>query len=154
MKEAEVLASENRISKLFGFSERKVRDYFKMARVQPGMYDLERVIEIYVEKSSRYDEVAEARKVETETKKLKLSILQKEYHKADDIALLVTDMLVRFKQKMVAIPIKASLELLNKDNRREIEDILRRNISEALEELSEYKDLEAIKVEVNGTEDD
>lgn len=153
MNQPEVIASENRLSKLFGFSERKVRTYFKEARVQPGMYDLEKVIQIYVENTSGDDEVAEARKVETETKKFKLSILQGEYHRADDIAILVTDMLIRFKQKMTAIPVKTSIELLNKSNRREIEEILRKNISEALEELSEYKNLRAIEVETDGTED-
>ena len=54
---------------------------------------------------------------------------------------------------MTAIPVKASIELLNKSNRREIEEILRKNISEALEELSEYKNLRAIEVEIDGTED-
>lgn len=152
MRKPEVIATENRISRLFGFSERKVRSYFKEARVQPGMYDLEKVIQVYVENTSGADEVAEARRVETEMKRLKLSILQGEYHRADDIAILVTDMLIRFKQKMTAIPIKASIELLNKSNRREIEEILRKNISEALEELSEYKDLKTVEVEVDGTE--
>ena len=42
----QVLATENRIAKLFQFSERKVRDYFKAARIAPGKYDLLQVIEI------------------------------------------------------------------------------------------------------------
>ena len=39
-KMQQVLATENRIAKLFQFSERKVRDYFKAARIAPGKYDL------------------------------------------------------------------------------------------------------------------
>ena len=55
----QVLATENRIAKLFQFSERKVRDYFKAARIAPGKYDLLQVIEIFVEKNSGKDETAE-----------------------------------------------------------------------------------------------
>lgn len=42
----QILATESRLAKLFHFSERKVRDYFKAARVSPGKYDLLQSIEI------------------------------------------------------------------------------------------------------------
>lgn len=152
--EPEVTASESRMAKLFGFSERKVRDYFKDARVAPARYDLLFAIRIFVENSSGNDEVSEARRVDTEMKKLKLGIMQGEYHHVDNIKLLVTDMLVRFKAKLTAIPSKASTELLNIDNRREIESVLKNMINEALKELSEYNKLKMEDIDINGAEDD
>lgn len=150
----EIIASEGRIAKLFNFSERKVRDYFKDARVAPARYDLLFAIKIFVENSAGKDEVSEARKVETEMKKLKLGIMQGEYHYVENIKLLVTDMLARFKAKLIAIPSKASNELLNIDNRREIEDILKKMINEALKELSEYDKLKMEDIDINGAEND
>lgn len=152
--EPEVIATESRMARLFGFSERKVRDYFKDARVAPARYDLLFAIKIFVENSSGKDEISEARKVDTEMKKLKLGIIQGEYHHVDSIKLLVIDMLARFKAKLTAIPSKASTELLNIDNRREIESILKDMINEALKELSEYDKLKMEDIDINGAEDD
>ena len=142
------------MARLFGFSERKVRDYFKDARVAPARYDLLFAIKIFVENSSGKDEVSEARRVDTEMKMLKLGIMQGEYHHVDNIKLLVIDMLARFKAKLIAIPSKASTELLNIDNRREIESILKEMINEALNELSEYDRLKMEDIDINGAEND
>ena len=152
--EPEVVATESRMARLFGFSERKVRDYFKDARVAPARYDLLFAIKIFVENSSGKDEVSEARRVDTEMKMLKLGIMQGEYHHVDNIKLLVIDMLARFKAKLIAIPSKASTELLNIDNRREIESILKEMINEALNELSEYDRLKMEDIDINGAEND
>lgn len=149
----EIVATESRMAKIFGFSERKVRDYFKDARVAPAKYDLLLGIKIFVENSSGKDEIAEARKVDTDMKKFKLAILQGEYHHKDSIELLVSDMLARFKAKLTAIPTKASTQLLNINSRREIENILKTLIGESLKELSEYKELKMEDVEVDGAED-
>lgn len=152
--EPEVVATESRMARLFGFSERKVRDYFKDARVAPARYDLLFAIKIFVENSSGRDEVSEARRVDTEMKILKLGIMQGEYHHVDNIKLLVTDMLARFKAKLTAIPSKASIQLLNKDNRREIEEVLKNMINESLNELSEYDNLRMEDIDIDGAEND
>lgn len=136
-----IIASESRIAKIFKISERGVRDKFKEARVAPGEYDLLEVIEIFIELSNGKDEISEERKVDIELKKLKLKILQEQYHHVDNIKLLVSDMIIRFKSKLNAIPTKASSELLNISNRREIEKILKNMINESLNELSEYEKL-------------
>lgn len=148
----EIVATESRMAKIFGFSERKVRDYFKDARVAPAKYDLLLGIKIFVENSSGKDEIAEARKVDIDMKKLKLGILSGEYHHKDDIELLVSDMLARFKAKLTAIPTKASTQLINISSRREVENILKTLIGESLKELSEYKELKMEDIDVDGAE--
>ena len=39
MSEGIVKATEKRLMKVFGFSERKVRTYFKEARIEAGIYN-------------------------------------------------------------------------------------------------------------------
>lgn len=151
---SEVIASERRMARLFNFSERKVRDYFKEARVAPAHYDLLFAIKIFVENSAGKDEVSETRRLDNEMKELKLKIMRGEYHHKDDIEILVSDMLSRFKSKIISIPSKASIQLLNIDNRREIENILKIMLNEALNELSEYKNLNVEDIDIDGTEND
>ena len=92
----QVLATENRIAKLFQFSERKVRDYFKAARIAPGKYDLLQVIEIFVEKNSGKDETAELKRADKDLKEYKLKILKKEYHHESDVIRIVSNMNYNF----------------------------------------------------------
>lgn len=150
---AEVIASESRIARLFNFSERKVRDYFKQARVSPGMYDLELVIRIYVENTNTLDEVSEAKRIDTETKKYKLGILKKEYHHVDEVSLLVTDMITRCKSKLNAIPARAGVELAPITEPRKIEKALKKLINDCLLELSSYEKLNMEDIEIETEED-
>ncbi|MFR3819160.1 MAG: hypothetical protein ACLTXO_11520, partial [Fusobacterium varium] len=105
-------------------------------------------VEMFVESSSGKDESLELKRVEKETKELKLGIMREEYHHKDDIELLISDMLIRFKSKLNGIPLEASMLLLNKSNRREIEAVLKKQINIALLELSQYKDLKLEDVEI------
>ena len=152
-KMAEVIASESRIARVFQFSERKVRDYFKQVRVSPGMYALELVIKIYVENTNNFGEISEAKRVDTETKKYKLGILKREYHHVDEVTLLVTDMITRCKSKLNSIPARASVELLNISEPREMEQKLKKLINECLKELSTYDKLSMEDIEIETEED-
>lgn len=144
----EVIATESRMAKTFKMSERSVRDKFKEVRISPGQYDFIAAVEMFVDSSSGKDESLELKRVEKETKELKLGIMREEYHHKDDIELLVSDMLIRVKSKLNGIPLEASMLLLNKSNRREIESILKKQINIALLELSQYKDLKLEDVEI------
>lgn len=149
----EVIATESRMAKTFKMSERSVRDKFKEVRVAPGQYDFIAAVEMFVDSSSGKDESLELKRVEKETKELKLAIMREEYHHKDDIALLVSDMLIKFKAKLKSIPSKASMDLVNISNRRQIEEKLKSMINEALEELSEYNKLKMEDMDIDGAED-
>lgn len=148
----EVIATESRMAKTFKMSERSVRDKFKEVRVAPGQYDFIAAVEMFVDSSSGKDESLELKRVEKETKELKLAIMREEYHHKDDIALLVSDMLIKFKAKLKSIPSKASMDLVNISNRRQIEEKLKSMINEALEELSEYNKLKMEDIDIDGAE--
>lgn len=147
----QVLATENRIAKLFQFSERKVRDYFKAARISPGKYDLLQVIEIFVEKNSGKDEASELKRADKDLKEYKLQILKKEYHHESDVVRIVSNMNYNFKSKLMAIPSKISGQLLNKENQLEVKEILKKAIYEVLEELVDYKYEERGEIEEDDT---
>lgn len=148
----EVIATESRMAKIFKMSERSIREKFKEARIAPGQYDFTAAVEMFVDSSSGKDESLELKRVEKETKELKLAIMREEYHHKDDIALLVSDMLIKFKAKLKSIPSKASMDLVNISNRRQIEEKLKDMISEALEELSEYNKLKMEDIDIDGAE--
>lgn len=137
-KMQEILATENKLAKIFQFSERKVREYFKAARVSPGKYNFIQAVEIFVEKNSGKDEAAELKRAEKDLKEFKLKILKKEYHSEKDVVRIVSDMNYRIKSKLITIPKKVSILILNKSNQLEIEKILKDEINNALEELTEY----------------
>lgn len=144
---AEVLIKESRLAKLFQFSERKARDYFKAARTEPGIYDLLQAIEIFVENASGKDEANELKRADKELKEYKLQIMKKEYHHESDVIRIVSDMNYNLKSKLTAIPSKVSIQLVGKNNQLEIEKILKDTINNALEELTEYKFTEVIEDE-------
>lgn len=135
----EILATESKLAKIFQFSERKVREYFKSARVSPGKYNFIQAVEIFVEKNSGQDEVSELKRAEKELKEYKLQILKKEYHHESDVIRIVSNMNYNFKSKLMALPSKLSVQLLNKNNQLEIEDILKKAVINILEELVDYK---------------
>lgn len=146
---AEVLITESRLAKLFQFSERKARDYFKSARTEPGKYDLLQAIEIFVENASGKDEANELKRADKELKEYKLKILKREYHHESDVVRIVSDMNYNLKSKLMVIPSKVSIQLVGKDNQLEIEKILKDTINNALEELTEYEFKEVTENELS-----
>jgi len=134
----QIIISEKSASEWFSISTRKVRETFKAARVAPGEYDLREFIRIHVEEKDEIDAQKRLKEKDLEIKDAKLKILTGEYHHADDVRMIVSDMLIRFSSKLKAIPQKLAPGLVNRENSREIENILKEGINECLSELSEY----------------
>lgn len=68
---------------------------------------------------------------------IKLQLIKGQVHKSEDVERVVTDMLVRFKSKMQAMPAKLA-PMLEQKEKGDIQSLLKTEISFALEELSEY----------------
>lgn len=134
-----IIISEKELSRLFKFSERKVRDLFLDGRIKPGIYDMRYCLEVFINNLDMKNIDMEIKELDRETKEFKLQILQGKYHKVEDVTMAVSDMLANFKSKVTSIPTKLSRELIGVTNRLEIEEILRKGINEALLELTEYK---------------
>ncbi len=97
--------------------------------------------------------------------KIRLGILQGKIFEADNIEMFVTDMLIKFKSKLDAIPSQIAPKLEGQP-KEEIESLLNIEVRKALEELAEFNpedyrseefvdvsDEEAMAVMENGQED-
>lgn len=70
---------------------------------------------------------------------LDLQIKSHELHSAAVVEQVVSDMLVRFKARMMSIPSKVSPQLSEMTDKNDISDLIKKNIDEALMELSDFK---------------
>ena len=64
---------------------------------------------------------------------------ENQLHAAEDIEAVMTDMLVNFKSRLMAIPSKLAPVLCKKTDKAEIFALLKAHIDEALMELSYFK---------------
>ena len=83
------------------------------------------------------EEKALHERVKRHISELKLQIMKGELHKAEDVEIVMMDMLVAFKTKIMGIPSKVAPILENRDAAF-IKDRLTKEVIEALNELKDY----------------
>ena len=120
-----------------------------LVKNENGKYELRTNLRSYINAN---DETNKLRKSQRETNEFNLAVKKKEYLNAEDVKFAVTDMLSRFKSKLLQMPTKAKIELENADIEN-FEDILEKHCREALEELSEF-DESMMEMEELGEEED
>lgn len=139
-----IIAQESHLVDLFGMTEATIRKYFAKARVAPGKYSLLDCIKINTEKIKANNGEQELKKIEIDTRRLKLEVLENKYHRVEDVQRIVLDMLANFKSKLTIMPIKlgqtlVSGNLIENEKRLIVQDYIKKGIEEALNELSEYE---------------
>lgn len=127
---------------------RMLRDKNVITESAPGLYDLGRVIPQYVnyirkggtaEQAADYNvERAKLMKAKRENEELELSLKRKDLHRTEEIEQVLTDTLIRFKTRLLAIPAKVSPILAKKTNQTEIFEIIKSATDEALEEMADF----------------
>lgn len=141
------------VAKWLDLSERRVRQLRKqniITEVRPGLYDLKTVNHQYInylrknnpESESAIDYNAERAKLvraKRESQELELQLRKNELHKTEDIEQVLTDTLIKFKTRLMAIPAKLSPVLAKKKDQTEIFKLLKASIDEALEELADFQ---------------
>jgi hypothetical protein len=85
-----------------------------------------------------WEEKALHERAKRETAELKLARLRNQLHDAGDVEMVVTDMLVTFRNRCLAIPGKLAPMVAAESNPGKVKDALQKEIAEALTELSEY----------------
>jgi len=142
------------IARVLDLTERRVRqlksqDVIHEYRGSPGLYELLPTVHAYVNYlRKRNPESAENIDYNTERAKLvRAKRLNEEYdlrvkegdlHASVDVEAVMTDMLMNFKSRLMAIPAKLSPVLSKKTARAEIHRILKDSIDEALNELADF----------------
>lgn len=69
---------------------------------------------------------------------LKLRKLRRELHEAADVEAFLTDMLLRFRKRILSLPAKMAMQIAGETDINIVIQMLTEGLVEALEELSEY----------------
>lgn len=141
------------VARFLDVSERRVRqlrDEKVIAETRPGLYDLTETNHRYInylrKRNPESDEVidynterAKLVRAKRKNEEYELQIKENQLHPAEDIEHVMTDMLMNFKARLMAIPSKLSPVLCKKTDKAEIFKLLKEHIDEALTELSDFK---------------
>lgn len=149
--------NQKEFAKIIGITDRRVR----MLRDEYGLFENGRaegkkknyILEICVPEYINYrleaeakqgtivlkeKEQAEHERIKKQISTLKLRKLKHELHEAKDVEEFLTNMLVDFKVRMLAIPQKVAPLVISEEDTNKIVDILEKEVFGALEQLSEY----------------
>ena len=174
-----ISVSETDLAECLGVSERRVRQMVKegiAVKVSAGKYDLKesakRYIQIMKDKEKNQSQSLEKLKVaqaaETlmheKLKKRKTELvvneMEKKLHLASDVEEIWNTMILAAKSRISSIPIKVSPVLVGIEDVKEVQTILRREVNDCLNEISNYdvskfdKDFEEELYEETGTTED
>ncbi len=140
------------VAKWLDLSERRVRqlrDDKIITEYRPGLYNLQEVNHQYINYLRKNSPTEEQIDYNTERAKLvrakrvnqelELQLRKNEVHTSEDVEQVMTDMLIRFKTRLMSIPAKLSPILSKKKDQTEIFKLLKAGIDEALEELSDFQ---------------
>ena len=128
---------------------RTLRDKGILTEYKPGLYDLQTATKQYInflrqknpeaeEKVDYNTERAKLVRAKRENQELELQLRKNELHTTEDIEKIVTDTLVNFRTRLLAIPAKLSPILAKKKDQTEIFKLMKAAIDETLEELSDF----------------
>jgi len=142
------------IARILDLTERRVRqlkDQNVITEYAPGLYELVPTVHAYVNYlRNRNPESGENIDYNTERAKLiRAKRLNEEYdlrvkegdlHASADVEAVMSNMLMNFKSRLMAIPAKLSPVLSKKTDKAEIHRILKDSVDEALNELADFND--------------
>ncbi|MCI8935211.1 MAG: hypothetical protein HFG24_01970 [Anaerotruncus sp.] len=154
------------VARFLDVSERRVRqlrDEKVIAEVRPGLYDLLDANRRYINYlRKRNPESEEAVDYNTERAKLvrakrrneelDLQIRENQLHSSEDVEAVLSNMLISFRSRLMAIPSRLSPILSKKTDKAEIFKILKAQVDEALNELSDFNALFGEGTESNDEE--
>lgn len=112
-------------------------------------YDLAKSVQAYISTvkearggSADGDPLREEQTLLTRTKRkieeTKLAIIRGEVHRSEDVEAVMNNMLMRFKGKLLAVPVRLAPKVIGIDNLPQLQDAIEDEILECLAELSEY----------------
>lgn len=128
---------------------RMLRDKGVLNEYKPGLYNLQKTTHQYInflrkrnpdadEKVDYNTERAKLVRAKRESQELELKLKKNELHTTEDVEQVMTDMLIRFKTRLMMLPAKLSPVLAKKADQAEIFKLLKAGVDEALEELADY----------------
>lgn len=132
-----------RLAEILGTTDRHIRNLLDeniLVKMENDKFDLIENIRKFINHLRATNANQRYKDAQTKLLELKYKAQSRELHSTDEIEEYLSRMIVNFKQRLLAIPSKASKELVNKSNRHEIEKQLKELLYEAMEELATYAD--------------
>ncbi|CDX01288.1 Hypothetical protein DPCES_1401 [Desulfitobacterium hafniense] len=151
-----LVVSTSVISSLFGLTDRRVRQLVEegvIDKVKNGSYELAPTVKKYVmylrlgtdgkelEKDAEAIYMAEKTKHEAAKRQIaeiELAQMRGQMHDAKDVEREMSKMLAAFRTRMIALPSKVAPMLIAQNEISVIQDLIQKEIYEALYELSNY----------------
>lgn len=171
-KNEAIFVTAGQLGACLGLTDRRVRQLKNEGIVisaRGGKYDLQKSVLSYIQnlrdrqKEKKLDLEQIAREIEQEKleherlKKRKTQLIveqmEKRLHDARDVESYWNQMCVTIKSRVTAIPVKVSPVLAGMTEKDEIKQVLKREIADALTELSEY-DMNLFDIEYEDEEAD
>lgn len=87
---------------------------------------------------SKEEVQAQHEEVKKQISFLKLRRLRRELHEAADVEAFLSDMLIRFKNRLLSVPAKLAMQVAGEEDLNQIIQIIKRELLSVLEELSDY----------------
>jgi phage terminase Nu1 subunit (DNA packaging protein) len=152
LKGTTFVVSTKEIAEILGFSKRRIGQLEKegaLVKIGHGKYDLKASVQRYIEyikaQAEKTDEELDLTKEKTlltranrQKVELELQIMRGELHRSEDVRRVMNNMLGAFRSRVLAIPSKTAPQLLAQTDLAIVQDIIKKEVYEALQELSEY----------------
>lgn len=139
------------LAECFGVSKRRVQqlaDEDVAVKVRRGTYDLAASVKNYIDYMTRTGRTTEQKKYDdiraeheaVKMRKTELTVMRMEgkLHLAADVERLWGNMAATVKSRMLGIPIKLAPQLTGLTDTAEVQEIMQREITDALNEVSGY----------------
>lgn len=151
---SDLIVNTGVMADLLGYTRRRINQLAQegvLEKQAPGRFLLMKNIKKYLDfvrtgnkgddeesQAQYWEEKALHEKAKREMAELKLAKLKHQLHDATDVELVLTNMLVTFRNRILAIPQKIAPKIIGLTNLAEISEIINNELLEALTELSEY----------------
>jgi len=151
----EIIVSTDALAKLFGYTRQRINQLAQegiLEKQANGRWPLMKNVQRFIDflKTGRknqdddehqamfWEEKALHEKAKRQMAEIKLAKLKGQMHDAADVEFVMTNMLVTFRNRILAIPDKVAPKVLGVKNLSEISEVINAELLEALTELSEY----------------
>ncbi|MCI8626865.1 MAG: DNA-packaging protein [Lachnospiraceae bacterium] len=148
-----MIVNQKQLAQCLGISTRQVRNLRQEGMFQTVNGDRGYILETCIQEYINFKINAEMgrsaaisiEKVKAEHEEVKKNIsvmklrrLRRELHEAADVEAFLSDMLIRFKNRLLSLPVKMAMQVSGEKDLNRIIQVLNDGMLEALKELSEY----------------
>ena len=145
--------STSELAEILGLSDRRIRQLEQqgvISKIGRGKFNLAQAVQQYItwiksQAAAKSEEELDLKKEKTlltraqrQKAELELQIMRGELHRAEDVERVMNDMLGAFRARCLTIPIKAAPRIQGETDIVTIQEVIKKEVYEALSELSEY----------------